>query len=450
MIREIKWNQHSMLRDLVLDFTKPDGSTYNTIVLAGENGSGKTTVLSTLSAFLNLGSIEPFEYIKYSANNGSFTITPNTERETYPSRGFHIRLNERSGDTQPVLTNRNSNFNVLQSDKDDIRYYGCAYSKARSGFRTQKVQSTTTIQLDSDRYDDDSNDDFTSIKQLLVDIDSQDNSEWMNICRTNSGESFESFDRRAKLSRFREAFNGFFDSIKFEKVDTTDPTEKKITFKKFGNEIDIDSMSTGEKQIVFRGTHLLKNSQNLSDGVILIDEPELSMHPKWQGKVFSFYSNLFAQNGNQNAQIIMATHSEYVLKSALLRPNDVLVIVLKNNNGTIVPERIVAPSVLPAISDAEVNYNAFGVSSTDYHIQLYGYLQTKTDSSTVKACDDYIASSTQYDATKHRKPSRNPAGTLYETLPTYIRNAIDHPDSGNTYTELELESSIRLLVDLCK
>ena len=41
MIRKIKWNNHDVLGSLELDFTKPDGSIYNTIVLAGENQLGK-------------------------------------------------------------------------------------------------------------------------------------------------------------------------------------------------------------------------------------------------------------------------------------------------------------------------------------------------------------------------------------------------------------------------
>ena len=60
MIKKIKWNNHEVLGNLELDFTKPDGSVYNTIVLAGENGTGKTTIFDTLSTFLNLGSIEAF------------------------------------------------------------------------------------------------------------------------------------------------------------------------------------------------------------------------------------------------------------------------------------------------------------------------------------------------------------------------------------------------------
>ena len=40
MIRSIKWKNHDVLGNLELSFTKPDGSIFNTIVLAGENGAG--------------------------------------------------------------------------------------------------------------------------------------------------------------------------------------------------------------------------------------------------------------------------------------------------------------------------------------------------------------------------------------------------------------------------
>ena len=79
MIKKIKWHNHAILGNLELDFTKPDGTIYDTIVLAGENGTGKTTVLETLSTFLNLGSIEPFEYINYIADGIPYTIAPNPD-----------------------------------------------------------------------------------------------------------------------------------------------------------------------------------------------------------------------------------------------------------------------------------------------------------------------------------------------------------------------------------
>ena len=448
MIKEIQWDNHPVLGNLLLDFTKPDGDLYNTIVLAGENGCGKTTILSTLSTFLNIGSFEPFSHIRCSVG-GTLQILykENIDNAQF---GFHMRKDENSGQEQRVHTNRNNNSGNIKSDELDIRHYGCVFSKARAGFSTKQIKSTTTLQLDSDRYDDDSANDFTSIKQLLIDIDAQDNSEWMDVTRRGTGELFETFSKRAKLTRFRSAFNDFFEDIQLEKIDVNDPAEKKIVFTKFGKQIDIDSLSTGEKQIVFRGTQLLRNSNNLSGGTILIDEPELSMHPKWQGKALPFYRGLFTYNGIQNAQMILATHSEYIIKSALADPDNVLVIVLKNDNGVVVPTRITAPTILPSISNAEVNYNAFGVLSTDYHIQLYGYLQSIIHKATIKDCDAYIAQSPFYNPSIHSKPSPNPRGPQYTTLPTYIRNAIDHPNSGNKYTEDELEKSIELLIQLCR
>ena len=68
MIKSIKWNNHKVLGNLELNFQKADGTAYNTIILAGENGAGKTTILETIATFLNLGSVACFEAMKYDAN----------------------------------------------------------------------------------------------------------------------------------------------------------------------------------------------------------------------------------------------------------------------------------------------------------------------------------------------------------------------------------------------
>lgn len=450
MIRKIKWNNYNALGDLQLDFSKPDGSIYNTIILAGENGTGKTTILENLATFLNLGSIEPFEFINYSSNNNIYTISQNIQNLRGSQFGFHNRRNDNTGNVCTVNTNKNNNKASIESDLEDIRHYGVSYSKARSGFKTQKVTSTTLQQLDCDKYENDEKDDFTLTKQLLVDIDVQDNSEWMRITKSGMKKSFSDFKKESKLYRFENAFNTFFESLKFKYIDDTSTEEKKIIFEKNGNLIPIDDLSTGEKQIVFRGAHLLKNSNSISNGIVLIDEPELSMHPRWQQKILQYYRNLFNKNGTQNVQMIIATHSEYVLSSALEDKENVLIITLHDNNGAITSNRITAPAVLPTVTSAETNYLAFGIISPDYHIELYGYLQNKTKNSTVKSCDDYIVAQTaHYNPQIHEKISSFRA-TTYRTLPTYIRNAIDHPSSTHSYTQEELETSIKLLIELCK
>ena len=66
MIKTIEWDNDKIIGNLKLDLTKSDGSPYSTIVLAGENGTGKTRILQTLSTFLNLDTIEPFKEIIYA------------------------------------------------------------------------------------------------------------------------------------------------------------------------------------------------------------------------------------------------------------------------------------------------------------------------------------------------------------------------------------------------
>ena len=165
MIREIKWHNHKILGNLELNFTKPDGTPYNTIVLAGENGVGKTTILETVATFLNLETMEPFEYIKYIVDGIPYTISPEGDLGKY---GFHSRKNETSDEMQTIHSGRDNNRARIEEDTADLRHYGFSYSKARSGFNTGKIKSTTTQQLDSQKYENDSKEDFTLIKQLLL------------------------------------------------------------------------------------------------------------------------------------------------------------------------------------------------------------------------------------------------------------------------------------------
>ncbi|MDO4271463.1 MAG: hypothetical protein Q4C83_00550 [Candidatus Saccharibacteria bacterium] len=230
MIRQVKWNNHNILGNLELNFTKPDGSVYNTIVLAGENGTGKTTVLETLSTFLSLGSVESFEYIKYTIDNTLYTIIP--EQDGGSRFGFHTRINESNGDSQKIRSSNNSSRQLIDADLEDLRHYGSSYSKARSGFNTQRIKSTTTQQLDDQKYENDYNDDFTSIKQLLVDIDAQDNAELKRMAKTGSKAPFFSFQPASKTYRFEKSFNEFFDAIKFKGVDYNSHDEIKVLFEK--------------------------------------------------------------------------------------------------------------------------------------------------------------------------------------------------------------------------
>ena len=76
-IRKVKWANHPILGNLELDFINPaTNKPYSTIVLAGENGTGKTTILETLNTFLSIGSFEPFDGIEYEVEDKRYILTP--------------------------------------------------------------------------------------------------------------------------------------------------------------------------------------------------------------------------------------------------------------------------------------------------------------------------------------------------------------------------------------
>lgn len=65
----------------------------------------------------------------------------------------------------------------------------------------------------------------------------------------------------------------------------------------------INLLSSGEKQILILFTFLALISRN--GGVFIVDEPELSLHPKWQHE----FMDAFVKLCPKNTQLILATHS---------------------------------------------------------------------------------------------------------------------------------------------
>lgn len=83
---------------------------------------------------------------------------------------------------------------------------------------------------------------------------------------------------------------------------------KEIVFRKCGKEISIDALSSGEKQVVYRGCFLLKDANATRGAFVFIDEPEISLHPLWQQKVLDYYKAMFTDaTGVQTSQIFCVT-----------------------------------------------------------------------------------------------------------------------------------------------
>jgi len=126
-----------------------------------------------------------------------------------------------------------------------------------------------------------------------------------------------------------EIFKDFDLNFQFKKIDykTKKPIFEPYNALSDDIEIKLQELSTGERTLLSKVLSLYL--QKPKGKVILIDEPETSLHPSWQNKILKFYENFATINNNQ---IIIATHSPHIIGSA---KNEYLRILRKNEDGNI-------------------------------------------------------------------------------------------------------------------
>lgn len=452
------------------------------IILAGENGCGKTQLLNAIYDFstlptngvqtnekrtflieLSLSELSAINELlpqnaKLISPTGEIKIIMDFQEQPGWERlkvQYQSRLSDGSTEEKSIYSA------YLDSDMNIRCLFRSIFSTVEINYRPEDTSNITSKEIDEkvDSSVQSGSNLATEIQQLLIDIQANDANELQVWVNGHIGDAPPEDVRNRRINRFKNAFAKVFTNLNFSKI-AVEGGKRKAYFKKDDNNVAIADLSSGEKQIVFRGAFLLRNQQSAKGSLILIDEPEISLHPTWQAKIYDYYQNLFVESdGTQTSQIFIATHSQYVLRSALEHQYNTLIVLLRHTVTGIEVKEITAPLVLPTITSAELNYVAFNIVSNDYHIELYGQLQNKIAlsrgnvSCSVKECDTYISQQTNYNPMIHDKPSSHTVGTgttSYQTLSTYIRNAIDHPDSGNTFTQEELRTSIELLISLCR
>ncbi|GKX50592.1 AAA family ATPase [Budvicia aquatica] len=135
---------------------------------------------------------------------------------------------------------------------------------------------------------------------------------------------------------------------------------KIITVREFyvdmvGN-IGFSMLSSGQYQLL--NTLITLSSEITNDSLIFIDEPEVSLHPKWQMIFISIIERLLKRY--KNVHVIIATHS-HLLVSSLPVDNSCVIISKKNNCGEIVFETLEANT--SGWSSDFILYNVFGLAT---------------------------------------------------------------------------------------
>lgn len=108
------------------------------------------------------------------------------------------------------------------------------------------------------------------------------------------------------IAREKAHFQDVVDSLFQETAKKIDRESNEIVMLQMGERLQPYKLSSGEKQMLI--ILLTALVQNREPYVILMDEPEISLHIDWQKKMVGLVRDL-----NPNAQIILTTHSPAVI-----------------------------------------------------------------------------------------------------------------------------------------
>lgn len=328
-ICSIQFTNHPVLGNLFLNFCDKTGTPVDTVILAGENGTGKSTILHEMYNFLS--------------GPGKFDIKmemeiTNEEKENYKIYyGAQVTGGSRSSWSKVVKHVGTTISDYTSRDKLGLKGI---YSDTEIGFKGGQIHTVSSSQLDAFEGNHMSSTNLPNeVKQLLIDIQALDDAAIAQAVQDNPTARYCELQVPRRMERFTNAFGRMFDDLSYSRIDNVGG-HKEIYFRKKGKEIPIDDLSSGEKQIVYRGCFLLRDRNAINGAFVFIDEPEISLHPKWQMKIMDYYKGIFSDaEGKQTSQIFVVTHSPFIIHNENRRNDKVIVLARDDAGNVIVKDR---------------------------------------------------------------------------------------------------------------
>ena len=305
-IKNLHIKEFKGLRDISINFEKND-EPLDLVVLAGSNGSGKTRILESFLRY--------FQYdINYKRNNIEAGIFYEEKEKNCISnvQDFFYGLEYFS---YHEVNNPLYEKHIEIKNKLDI-LPKIIYVPTEINFQKMDVASTTLVQ----EYK------FINIvnTNLIKDIPSYIATKMISAMLKNKNEKVGDVQKKV-FNEINEIFENLSIDVKVEDI-SQDGRNITLFTNSLGDEFDINELSSGEKQLFLRT--LAIKMLNPENSIILIDEPELSLHPKWQQRIVDVYRKI-----GKNNQIIIATHSPHILGSV---KKENIMLLDKDDDGKIV------------------------------------------------------------------------------------------------------------------
>ena len=326
-IKNLHIKEYNGLENLDINF-ESEGKVLDLIVLAGINGSGKTRVLESIRYW--------FEMFRSKAVNLELFYEEN-EREVLKSLMNSEGLTEIEKEMQKEIEYTDClrnikfyNYDYRHNKTENRNYNSKIISKSFEKLKIfpKLIYVPTEINFEEIKKAQ------TNLKKEYRFINIVDSYEIKDIPSyiatriskvANEEENLTMGQVRKKV--FAE-INGIFEILELDvklseisKDENSMPIFTDSSGKKFG----INELSSGEKQLFLR-TLAIKMLEP-ENSIIMIDEPELSLHPKWQQKIVDVYRKI-----GRNNQIILATHSPHILGSV---EKENIILLEKNENGIV-------------------------------------------------------------------------------------------------------------------
>lgn len=311
-IRSISLKSFKGFDDITIDCAKSDTELYQWTVLLGNNNTGKTRILQAIADMRPDGTNNQRQYV--------FPFYATKELTERDSEDEIITLNL-TNYGEWVCTRYSYAISTEEQHRLD-KFHIFGYGVGRYPLTNPNLSG-----LESDDCDT-----LFSHEKRLINIE-----EWLIKCDYQS----KSNNPKAKkqLEKLREIIcSNLFPEIEDFRFESTDKMESYVLFKTKDGWFKYTELGFGYQSMLSWVVDLSKRmfdtfpeSQNplLESAVVLVDEIDLHLHPKWQREVISYVSEIF-----KNVQFIVTTHSPLVIQSM----QEVNLYVLRREDEKIVVE----------------------------------------------------------------------------------------------------------------
>jgi len=354
-IRKIQIKNYKMFKDVTIYFTDNNGKTLDTIVIAGLNGSGKTSLLQLLqrlfSESLNLFKVGSLLH-KYEEDQNAL-ICDEVELELDISNDEKLRMislvHKFTSKINKSVGNRNEFEQLEKRIKTKGQYIKLLYQLERTekGFIIRQndfaffgilpeddLRSLFKVLSFSAVHSIISNNAMTDISSdsngivFPINIFSYQKTVETHIVRLVQEKVMANRDLipKAVIEQAIGEINKLLEGVSLKTVLVDINLEQPI-FKSFdGSMVLSNELSGGEKQLYYKA--ILFDKLRPQNSLIMVDEPETSLHPTWQQEVLKLYHNIQGNN-----QIILATHSPHIIAS--IQPDNLFVLNMNEAKKTV-------------------------------------------------------------------------------------------------------------------